>query len=72
MGVLIHPRLKGCPLETDGIYLFVFNIKFHLTHISFIFSYILELSVKLCPIRLDPSFDASSPSGCYPQSHEIL
>ncbi len=72
MGLLIYPRPKGCPLEIDCTYLFIFKIKFHQTHISFIFSYTLELSVKSCPIGLDPLFDASSPPGCCPQSHEIL
>jgi len=34
----------------------------------------IELSVKSCPVapELHPSFDASSPPGCCPQSHEIL
>jgi hypothetical protein len=72
MGLLICPRPKGCPLEIDCTYIFIFKIKFHQTHISFIFSYALELSVKSCPVRLDPLFDASSPPGCCPQSHEIL
>jgi hypothetical protein len=33
----------------------------------------LELSVKSCPVgpELHPSFDASSPPGCCPQSYEI-
>jgi len=37
-------------------------------------SMLLELSVNSCPIgpELHPSFDASSPLGCCPQSHEIL
>jgi hypothetical protein len=57
----------------NGLYLsFCLKLFFHQTHISFIFSYTLELSVKLCPIELDPSFDASSAPGCCPQSHEIL
>jgi hypothetical protein len=56
----------------DCTYLFSFKMKFYQTHIAFIFSYTLELSVKSCPIGLDPSFDASSPPGCCPQSHEIL
>ncbi len=36
--------------------------------------YILQLSVKSCPVgpELHPSFDASSPPGCCPQSHEVL
>jgi hypothetical protein len=58
-------------VEMDCIYLFAFKIKFHQTHISFIFSYTLKLCVKLCPIGLD-SFDPSSLPGCCPQSHEIL
>ncbi len=38
------------------------------------YNLILELSIKLCPVGPDlhPSFDASSPPGCCPQSHEIL
>ncbi len=72
MGVLIHLRPNGCPLEMDCTYLFILTIKFYQTHISFIFSYTLELSVKSCPIGLDPSFDPSSLPGCCPQSHEIL
>jgi hypothetical protein len=38
-----------------------------------IYIYILELSGKSCPVgpELHPPFDASSPLGCCPQSHEI-
>jgi hypothetical protein len=34
----------------------------------------VELSVKSCPVgrELHPSFDASSPPSCCPQSHEML
>jgi len=34
----------------------------------------IELSLKSCPVgpELHPSFDASSPPGCCPQSHENL
>jgi hypothetical protein len=72
MGVLIHPRPNGCPLEMDSTYLFICKIKF-LSNSYFIhFSYTLELSVKSCPTGLDPSFDASSPPGCCTQNHEIL
>jgi hypothetical protein len=72
MGVLIHPRPNWCPLEMDCTYLFILKIKFYQIHISFIFSYTLQLSVKSCPIGLDPSFAASSPPGCCTQIHEIL
>ncbi len=63
MGVLIHPRPNGCALEMDCTYLFILKIKFYQTHISFIFSYTLELTVKSCLMGLDPSFEASSPPG---------
>ncbi len=34
----------------------------------------IELSLMSCPVgpELHPSFDASSPPDCCPQSHEIL
>jgi hypothetical protein len=43
MGVLIHPRLKGCPLEMDCIHLFVF--KFKVSSNSYFIHFFIDIRV---------------------------